>query len=50
MNMQRLANKFVRDTHNNVVIWQYPNPPIIAWFICAVAAHFFRSGISANEV
>ncbi len=44
MNIRQLAHAFIRDKNNNVAIWQYPNPPIIGWFVCAVAAHFFRMG------
>lgn len=44
MNIRRFAHTFIRDKNNKVVIWQFPNLPIIGWFVCTVLARFFRVG------
>ena len=33
-------NKFIRDKHGHIVMWQTPNVPLIAWFVFMLATHF----------
>jgi hypothetical protein len=41
----RIVDKLIRDKHNNVVLGQSPNFPIIAWFVFFVAAHIVQVGV-----
>lgn len=43
-NFKRLANKLVRDKNNEIVWWQFPNPPLIGWFIFLVLAQVVAPG------
>ena len=40
---QTFWNWLVTDSHDNVVLWQTPNFPIIAWFACDIIARETRA-------
>ena len=42
--MRRAFDRFTRDKNNNTVIGQFPNLPIIGWFVFMIAAHAVSSG------
>ncbi|MBC7869179.1 hypothetical protein H7X69_03330 [Candidatus Saccharibacteria bacterium] len=44
-NLKRLTNKLVKDKNNNVVILQFPNLPLIGWFVLILFAQFVPSGL-----
>ena len=37
-NNRRVWDWLLTDGHGKVVLWQFPNFPIIAWFICDIIA------------
>lgn len=41
--MKRLANKVFRDKNNKIVLWQFPNLPLVGWFIFLVLAQVVSS-------
>ncbi len=43
-NFKRLANKLVRDKNNEIVWWQFPNPPLMGWFVFLVLAQVIAPG------
>jgi hypothetical protein len=43
--IDKIINKLFCDKNNNLVLWQFPNPPIIGWFVFMVVAYFIPSGI-----
>jgi len=43
-NFKRLVNKLVRDKNNKIVWWQFPNPPLMGWFIFLVLAQVVAPG------
>lgn len=42
MNVSAQLRKFFSDTDGNVVIWQMPNTPLIAWILFSVGNHFVQ--------
>ena len=43
-NFKHLVNKLVRDKNNKIVWWQFPNPPLMGWFIFLVLAQIVAPG------
>lgn len=41
-------DKFWRDKHGKVVIWQKPNMPLIGWFVFMIVAKLLPSGSVRN--
>ena len=42
--IKHLIDKIIRDKDNNVVLMQFPNPPLIGWLIFLIIAQFVPSG------
>lgn len=50
-NFKHLVNKLVRDKNNTIVWWQFPNLPLMGWFVFFVLAQVvvpgpFRTGFA----
>jgi len=43
-NFKHLVNKLVRDKNNKIVWWQFPNPPLMGWFVFLVLAQVVAPG------
>jgi hypothetical protein len=43
----RLWDKFWRDDHGRVVIWQTPNAPLIAWVVLTLISLFLNGAVSS---
>ncbi len=41
---KRLANQFIRDKNNHVVVGQFPNVPLLGWFVCMIISHVISPG------
>jgi hypothetical protein len=41
---QSLVDKFIKDKHSNVVLWQTPNGPIILWAFAELMAGIIGTG------
>ena len=43
--INKLVDKFFHDKNNNLVLWQFPNPSIICWFVFMLISYIIPSGI-----
>ena len=48
MRVRHLIDRFIRDKNGVVVLWQFPNVPLIGWFVCLVVGYLIPSGIFKN--
>jgi len=44
----QLQHEFIRDKRGDVQILQFPNMPIIGWFICLIIAYMLPMGTAKN--
>jgi hypothetical protein len=48
MRIKQLVNTFIRDKNGVIVLWQFPNVPLIGWFVCLVVGYLIPSGPLKN--
>lgn len=41
---QRFVEKLLTNKHGKIVVWQFPNTPLISWLLLSVLAFFIKQG------
>jgi hypothetical protein len=44
MKRHNVFDRFIRNSHDNIAVAQYPNPPLIGWAVFGVLAFVFAKG------